>query len=167
VSVENFNFHNSPTAKKPRNVSGDGSSDVADKIFSYIWTLMKYEKYQLESDKKLLVFEYESLGPKGRIKKIVQYTETNLKNFYNLGLGGKDEKTGEINDQTITNNGYSMQVLATVASTVYAFTSKHPDAWVYTTGSNNARTRLYRMGITNNLLEIKKDFEVYGLKDDK
>lgn len=128
---------------------------------------MKYEKYQLESDNKLLVFEFESVGPKGRIKKIVQYTETNLKDFYNLGFGDKDENTGEINDLIITNNGDSMQVLATVASTVYAFTNKHPDAWIYATGSNKARTRLYRMGITNNLLEIKKDFEVYGLKDEK
>ena len=65
----------------------------------------------------------------------------------------------------ITNNGDSQVVLATVASTVYAFTDKNPDAWIYARGSNNARTRLYR--ITNNLLEITKDFEVYGLKDDQ
>lgn len=128
---------------------------------------MKYEKYQLESDRKLLLFEFVSVGPKGRIKKIVQYTETNLKDFYNLGFGDKDEKTGEINDLVITNNGDSQQVLATVASTVYAFTDKHPYAWIYVRGSNNARTRLYRIGITNNLLEIKKDFEVFGLKDDR
>jgi uncharacterized protein DUF6934 len=128
---------------------------------------MKYEKYQLESDRKLLLFEFVSVGPKGRIKKIVQYTETNLKDYYNLGFGDKDEKTGEINDLVITNNGDSQQVLATVASTVYAFTDKHLDAWIYARGSNNARTRLYRIGITNNLLEIKKDFEVFGLKDDQ
>lgn len=127
---------------------------------------MKYEKYQLESDKKLLLFEFTSFGPKGEIKKIVQYTETNLKDYYNLGFGDKDEKTGEIDDTTITNNGDSQQVLATVASTVYAFTNKHPNAWIYAKGSNTARTRLYRIGITNNLLEIKKDFEVFGLKDD-
>lgn len=128
---------------------------------------MKYDKYQLESDKKLLIFEFTSVGPKGRIKKIVQYSETNLKDYFNLGFGDKDEKTGEINDLVITNNGDSQQVLATVASTVYAFTDKHPDAWIYARGSNNARTRLYRIGITNNLLEIKKDFEVFGLKDDQ
>ncbi|MFA5971697.1 MAG: hypothetical protein WC780_05035 [Lentimicrobiaceae bacterium] len=127
---------------------------------------MKYEKYQLESDRKLLLFEFISVGPKGRIKKIVQYSETNLKGFYNLGFGDKDEKTGEINDLVITNNGDSQQVLATVASTVYAFTDKRPDTWIYARGSNNARTRLYRIGINNNLLEIKKDFEVFGLKDD-
>jgi len=128
---------------------------------------MKYDKYQLESDKKLLVFEFISIGPKGKVKKIVQYSETNLKDFYNLGFGDKDENTGEISDLVITNNGDSQQVLATVASTVYAFTDKNPDAWIYARGSNNARTRLYRIGITNNLLEIKKDFDVFGLKDDK
>jgi len=128
---------------------------------------MKYEKYQLESDRKLLLFEFVSVGPKGRIRKIVQYTETNLKDFYNLGFGDKDEETGEISDLVITNNGDSQQVLATVASTVYAFTEKHPDAWIYARGSNSVRTRLYRIGITNNLLEIKKDFDVYGLKNDE
>ena len=66
---------------------------------------MKYDKYQLESDKKLLVFEFTSVGPKGRIKKIVQYSETNLKDYFNLGFGDKDEKNGEINDLVITNNG--------------------------------------------------------------
>ncbi|MDI1354969.1 MAG: hypothetical protein PSX36_08625 [bacterium] len=128
---------------------------------------MKYEKYQLESDRKLLLFEFTSVGPKGRIKKLVQYTETNLKDFFNLGFGDKDEANGEINDTVITNNGDSQKVLATVASTVYAFTDKHPDTWIYVQGSNIARTRLYRIGITNNLKEIKKDFHVFGLKDDK
>ncbi|HVA98842.1 MAG TPA: hypothetical protein VNG53_08105 [Bacteroidia bacterium] len=128
---------------------------------------MKYDKYQLESDKKILIFEFTSIGQKGRIKKIVQYSETILKDYFNLGFGDKDEKTSEINDLIITNNGDSQQVLAIVASTVYAFTDRHPDAWIYVRGSNNARTRLYRIGITNNLLEIKKDFEVFGLKDDQ
>lgn len=128
---------------------------------------MKNEIYQLESDRKLLVFEFVSVGPKGRIKKIVQYSETNLKGYYNLGFGDKNENTGEINDLAITNNGDSMKVLATVASTVYAFTRKYPHAWIYAKGSNDARTRLYRIGITNNLIEIKRDFEVFGLKDNQ
>ena len=29
-------------------------------------------------------------------------------------------------------------------------------------GSTKARTRLYRIGITNNLTEIEEDFEVFG-----
>ena len=34
---------------------------------------------------------------------------------------------------------------------------------VIATGSTEARTRLYRMGITNNLAEIERDFVVFGL----
>lgn len=128
---------------------------------------MKYEKYELESDRKLLLFEFTSSGPKGKIKKIVQYAETNLKNYYNLGFGDKDATTGEIDDLIITNNGDSQKILATVASTVYAFTDKYPDAMIYAKGSNKVRTRLYRIGITNNLIEIKKDFFVFGLKDNR
>ena len=112
-----------------------------------------------------MVFEFVSVGTKGQIHKIVQFTETNLKDIYNLGFGDKDHKTGAIDDSVITNNGDSQKVLATVASTVYAFTDKHPDAWIYTTGSIVARTRFFRIGIANNLIEIKMDFEVFGLKD--
>lgn len=53
--------------------------------------------------------------------------------------------------------------MATVASTVYAFTQKNPKAWILATGSTNVRTRLYRMGIANNLAEISEDFKVFGL----
>ena len=67
----------------------------------------------------------------------------------------------------ITNNNDSQIVLATVASTVYAFTDKYPDTWIFATGLTKSRTRLYRMGITNNLIEIQKNFHVYGLRDNK
>ena len=40
-------------------------------------------------------------------------------------------------------------------------------AWIFATGSTDVRTRLYRMGITNNLVEIQEDFYVYGMKPDE
>ncbi len=64
----------------------------------------------------------------------------------------------------MTNNDDSQKVLATVAATLYAFTDNYPNATV-ATGSTEARTRLYRMGITNNLTDIEKDFVVPGLKE--
>ena len=114
-----------------------------------------------------MVFEFTSHGPKGQIKKLVKYSETNLKDLYNLAFGDQDDKTGEINDNTISNNSDSDMVLATVVSTVYAFTDKYPNAWVFATGSTKARTRLYRIGIAKYLLEIKHDFQVFGLKDEE
>ena len=128
---------------------------------------MRLPKYRLKAEKSLMVFEFLSQGPKGQIPKLVKFSETNLKDLYNLAFGDKDSKTGEINDRVISNNNDSDMVLATVVSTVYAFTDKYPDAWVFATGSTKARTRLYRMGITKYILEIKKDFQVFGLRDDE
>lgn len=118
--------------------------------------------YTLESDESLTTFEFISVGKKGEITKAVQYAETNLKSFYNLGFGDKNAQTGEIDDQIISDNGDSQKVLATVAATVYIFTEKYPSAWVYATGSTKSRTRLYRRSLTNNLTAILQDFELYG-----
>ena len=128
---------------------------------------MRLPKYRLKAEKSLMVFEFISQGPKGQIPKLVKYSETNLKDMYNLAFGDKDSKTGNINDTVISNNGDSDMILATVVSTVYAFTDKYPDSWVFATGSTKARTRLYRMGITKYITEIKKDFQVFGLREDE
>lgn len=127
--------------------------------------MLKFERYELKSEKSLTVFEFVSEGPKGRISKLVQFSETNVKGVYNLGFGDKDARSGEIDDEVISNNGDSRKVLATVVATVYAFTDRYPKTWVYATGSTRARTRLYRMGIANNLKDIALDFEIYGLKN--
>ena len=123
---------------------------------------MKQSRYQYRSEELFHYYEFLSEGPKGLIKKIVEYTETSTENVYNLGFGDFDEITKGVNDLLITNNGDSLKVLATVASTVYAFTEKYPQAWIFATGSTAVRTRLYRMGITNNLAEISEDFLVFG-----
>ena len=82
---------------------------------------MNQPKYLYKSEEQLFFFEFISEGSKGRIKKIVQYSETSTKNVFNLGFGDFDEETNGINDLSVTNNGDSLKVLATVASTVYAF----------------------------------------------
>ena len=126
---------------------------------------MKHPKYNYRSENTLHIYEFNSEGPKGLVKKMVIYTETTTENVYNVGFGDYDESTNGINDLSVTNNGDSLKVLATVASTVYAFTEKYPTAWILATGSTTVRTRLYRMGITNNLAEITEDFVVYGFTD--
>ena len=123
---------------------------------------MKLPKYPLASSDKLMTFEFTSEGQKGLIEKLVRFQETNVKNVYNLAFGDKDQITGDIDDEVVSNNGYSEKVLATVVATVYAFTDQYPNAWVYATGSTKARTRLYRMGITKFLTEVKEDFEILG-----
>ncbi len=128
---------------------------------------MKRPKYKLKAERELTIFEFVSEGPNGRIPKLIEFTETNLKNFYNLAFGDKDEKTGKINDKVISNNNDTDKVLATVASAVLAFTDKYPEAWVYATGSTNSRTRLYRMGINKYFEDVANEFFIFGESDDK
>ncbi len=125
------------------------------------------DRYFLESDKALMTFEFVSDGLKGSIPLTIQYSLTNQRNVYNLGFGAIDQDSGIIDDTVIINNGDTQKILSTVASSVYAFIDKHPGASVLAKGSTPARTRLYRMGITLNLSEIQKDFEVYGFSEGK
>jgi len=127
---------------------------------------MKLPKYPLTSSDNMMTFEFISEGPKGLIHKLVRYQPTNLKDVYNLVFGDKDHTTGNIDDMVISNNKDSEKVLASVVSTVYAFTDKFPNAWVYATGSTKSRTRLYRMGISRFLSEVEEDFEVLGERND-
>jgi len=127
---------------------------------------MKYDRYDFIVGDSFMFYEFESDGPKGKVTKLIHYTEMELKGFYNLGFGDKDHKSGEIDDTIITDNGDSQKILATVAYTVYSFTDKYPNSWIYAKGSTKARTRLYRMGISNNLDFIVQDFEIHGLKND-
>jgi len=123
---------------------------------------LKKEKYHYKTEGLFEYFEFYGEGPKGIIKKVVEFQKTMQEDVYNLAFGDYDEKAKGIDDLSVTNNGDSLKVLATVASTVYAFAEKHPKAWIIATGSTAARTRLYRMGITNNLVEISEDFIIFG-----
>lgn len=128
---------------------------------------MNLPKYQLKAENSLILFEFTSEGNKGSIPKIIKFSETHLKDFYNLGFGDKDIETGDVDDLAISNNGDSEKVLATVVSAVYAFTDRYRDAWVYATGSTASRTRLYRIGISKHYDEAAKHFEIYGLLNDE
>ncbi len=86
---------------------------------------MRNERYELQVESDVMVFEFTSVVPKGAIPKLVIYTETNVENIFNLGFGDKDLETDDIDDLIITDNKDSKKVLATVASTVYAFTYKY------------------------------------------
>ena len=123
---------------------------------------MQVDKYALKAESNLSVFEFISEGPKGTIRKFIQFQETNKPGLFNLAFGDKNNETGEIDDLAISNNSDSEKVLATVIAALYAFLDKYPDAFVYATGSTRARTRLYRMGITRFYEEMAEDFYLFG-----
>jgi hypothetical protein len=125
---------------------------------------LKKPKYHYKSEPNLNIYEFISEGKNGLIRKMLEFQKTEAEGVFNLAFGDYDEKTKTIDDLIVTNNGDSQKVLATVASIVFVFMEKHPNAMIYTTGSTDSRTRLYRMGISTNIEEIKADFNVYGLR---
>ena len=128
---------------------------------------MRNERYDVIIASDAMIFEFTSIGPKGEIPKLVMYSAMADPNVYNLAFGDKDINTGKIDDLVVTDNKDSQKVLATVASTIHAFVSKYPRAWITVSGSTKARTRLYQMGISSNLEEITMDFFVLGKKEGK
>jgi hypothetical protein len=54
---------------------------------------MLNNRYQFESSPDLMTFEFDSVGPKGIITKVVRYTEINVHRYYNLGFGDKDAES--------------------------------------------------------------------------
>jgi hypothetical protein len=123
---------------------------------------MKYSKYDVKSSKSLLDFEFLSEGPRGSIRKHVIFEPfENAPTIFNLGFGDI-ESSGEINDMVVSNNRDSQQILSTVGQVVSLFFAKYPACQVFATGSTQSRTRLYRIGIANNLEEIQGNYDVFG-----
>jgi len=126
---------------------------------------MKYSKYPMKVDDAHTKYEFLSEGPKGKILKAVTYGQIE-EDLFNLAFGDWNAELKKVDDTCRSNNGDRDKVLATVAATAIDFTNKFPDAIIYTEGSTPARTRLYQMGIANNLEEISKDFEIEGYIND-
>jgi hypothetical protein len=122
---------------------------------------MKHPKYPVKADDEHFIYEFFSEGPKGNIKKTVIYSQIE-DTLFNLAFGDWNEVLNKLDDSIRSNNGDRDKVLATVASTAIDFTDRFPQAEIFTEGSTPARTRLYQMGIADNLEEISEDFEVQG-----
>jgi hypothetical protein len=130
---------------------------------------MRAETYAIRAKSSAMTFEFISEGPKGMIKKRVQYHKIyEDEELYNLAFGDISLEKKKIDDKVVSNNADRDKVLATVAATLFVFMKKYPDAIVYAKGSNPARTRLYQIGISKNLEDINKQFEVLGeLEEDE
>ncbi len=129
---------------------------------------MNLEKYTLKSTPDLNSFEFISEGIQGNIEKVVIYSRLpdQVLPIYNLGFGDKDPQTSELSDTIKTNNGDRDKVLATVAFTVYEFTTRYPNVWILMQGSTPVRTRLYQIAINLYYDEIVAEFTILGFKNE-
>lgn len=109
-----------------------------------------------------LEYEFISRGPRGDIRKVIQFVETGHPLVYNLAFGDS-QNDGGIDDQVRNDNGDRNMILATVASAVRMFCDRYEDVYVFFTGSTPGRTRLYRMALTIHFDELSVKLEIYGL----
>jgi hypothetical protein len=125
---------------------------------------MEQERYDIGRNEDDFTYWFYSEGPKGRIRKRVQFQHRPElgKNAFNLSFGDWDESTGRLNDRAISNNGDHLKVLHTVAEGVREFINLWPDAIIWVKGSTISRTRLYQMGIASFWKEISQEFEIWG-----
>lgn len=77
---------------------------------------MHVDKYQLKSAEEFTRFEFISEGPKGAIRKLIEFQPTTDPETYNLAFGDKHPSTGGIDDLAVSDNGDTEKVLATVAA---------------------------------------------------
>lgn len=128
---------------------------------------MELDKYPYSTNASFASFEFESDGPNGKIKKVVNFKQIDVwpgdVPVINLGFGDWDEAEQKVNDLTISNNADREKILATVANTVLDFTNHYGKLPIIVKGSTPVRTRLYQMGINANLGSVKAFFDLYGL----
>ncbi len=111
-----------------------------------------------------LVFRFDSIGPKGIVRKFVVYQPTSVANEFNLAL--LDYTNGRFDDMAVSGNDDMEKVLATVVQTFDCFFGAKPDAGIVFTGSDASRTRLYRIAISQNQHLADEKFYIYGRRED-
>jgi hypothetical protein len=89
--------------------------------------MSQYNRYNsFDISTNATVFGFTSTGPKGEIKKIIQFSKTHDENIYNLAFGNV-KQDGSIDDITANDNRDRDKILATVAAAVYDFTERYPE----------------------------------------
>jgi len=129
---------------------------------------MTNDKYEFISADSEDYFEFVSIGPKGEIRKAVQFTLVDDEaEIYNLGMGDIDPITGVTLDSVTSNNKDTQKILSTVGEITRQFLENKSDASILIEGNSSSRNRLYRIGINKILDTIAKEYRVLGLMEQK
>lgn len=117
--------------------------------------------YKIEHSFRGKVYLFVSEGKNGCVRKKVQF-DLMQAGIFNLGFGDWKDGDSGFDDLAITDNGDMEMVLSTVARITVEFLSENPGVIIHLTGSTPARTRLYRIIISNRYDSIRNDYSVWG-----
>jgi hypothetical protein len=119
----------------------------------------------LLSNPDFYAYTFVSVGKQGEIVKLVAFQPMG-DNTYNLAMVDYDETNELYDDETTTNNGDMGRVLATTWAIMLHFLQAFPDKSVWINGNTDTKKKLYNRLVANNLLELKKQYDVFGLTYD-
>jgi hypothetical protein len=127
---------------------------------------MNEPSYKVIASADTLCFDFESVSVNKIIQKQVRFTAfPNVPTLFNMALVDiNSDGTGS--DLTVSNNQDMRKVLATVGQCLTIFFKIRPTAVVVFSGSTEARTRLYRVAIAQNLSLMDDVWEVLGFQND-
>lgn len=130
---------------------------------------MDLERYAYHKKAACREYGFYSEGPRGKIRKIVRFGLGIQYEIvcYNLSFGDCDPQSGEIDYTVVSNNGDTGKVLATIAAIAVNFMHIHPDLFVHVKGADEARSRLYQMGISKVWNRIIGLYQMRGVVNEK
>jgi len=133
---------------------------------------MQLERYEYEARENFISYIFDSVGPRGTIRKVVNYQpivdwKVNGRTVMNLHFGDWIEEEQRIDDFAVSNNKDRDKVLATVASTIHEFMQKRGQYPIHAVGATPVKTRLYQMGINAHRAEIESHFLIFGYYKDE
>jgi hypothetical protein len=125
------------------------------------------DKYTITASEDFLRYTFYSTGPRGSIKKIVNFDLFKIwdNEYYNLGLGDWNERENRIDHTITTNNLDTEKVLASVAHIILDFSKRRPETFISFEAHTESRMRLYKMKINKYLRLIETDFELFGMTE--
>ena len=126
---------------------------------------MNQPAYAFESSEDSLLFRFDSVSEDRRVAKLIVYAPIpQLKSVYNLALLDL-RNDGTTDDLSVSNNQDMPHILATVAQTMLQFFGRYPGSTIAFSGSTSARTRLYRIAISQNLSLVEPILTIEGFQD--
>lgn len=129
---------------------------------------MNYNKYEISKDESSTIYDFISIGDKGKFRKVISFSPSQNPSVYDLSFGDLKydvlTRMCAVDDEVTNNNGDIKIVLATVAKAVYNFTDLNPDITLFFRSSDTRKIRVYKRVIMLNLDKISKNFNIYGAR---
>jgi len=124
---------------------------------------LSYNYELIESSDKRVAYNFTSKGEKDIIKRVF-FDKIDETTIYNLSFGNVviTEEGEDITDKSRDNNSDVNKVLSTVFTCTIDFLSRYSTSKVILWGNTEAKNRLYKMSISNNLENFNDYLNVYG-----